>query len=183
MKELHHRLKNIILKTVDFFYPPFRRFMPLQLFRYAVCGGANMALGMLLYPIFYNFIFAKELVYTDLIVISPHIASLLSNFAITLPIGFYLSMYVVFPGSDLRRRIQFTRYFAVAIINLLLNYGLMKLFVEVFGWFPTPSYWITVVLVVTFTYIVQKNFTFRRKKEELTLYEEPIDKDQNTDNK
>lgn len=182
MKKLHYWLKNLILQTVDFFYPPFRRFMPQQLFRYAVCGGANMALGMFLYPIFYNFIFKKELVYTDIIVISPHIASLLANLVITLPIGFYLSMYVVFPGSDLRRRIQFTRYFLVAMINLFLNYILLKIFVEVFHWFPTPSYWITVVLVVLFTYIAQRNFTFRKKKEELTPYEQSVNENQQTNN-
>lgn len=177
MKKIHIWLKNIILKTVDFFYPPFRRFMPIQLFRYGVCGGVNMALGMLLYPIFYNFIFQKEIVYTDVIAISPYIASLIANFLITFPIGFYLSMFVVFPGSHLKRRIQLGRYFMVAIINLFLNYALMKLFVEVFHWYPTPSFWITVLLVVTFTYIVQKNFTFRKKKKELTLYEEPKEDD------
>lgn len=180
MRKLHLWSKNTILQTVDFFYPPFRRFLPLQLFRYAVCGGANMALGMLLYPLLYNFVFKQyAFVETSLwgisIAIKPENAALLCNFLVTLPLGFYLSMYVVFPGSHLRRRIQFIRYFIVAIINLALNYLLMKLFVRVFGWFPTPSYWTTVVIVVAFTYFVQRSFTFRQKKAELTPYEQPIE--------
>ncbi len=180
MRKLHLLSKNTILQTVDFFYPPFRRFLPLQLFRYAVCGGANMALGMLLYPLLYNFVFKQyAFVETSLLginlAIKPENAALLCNFLVTLPLGFYLSMYVVFPGSHLRRRIQFIRYFIVAIINLALNYLLMKLFVRVFGWFPTPSYWTTVVIVVAFTYFVQRSFTFSQKKAELTPYEQPIE--------
>lgn len=172
MEQLHIRLKILILKSVDLFYPPFRRLLPIQLFRYAVCGSANMVLGMLLYPVFYNLIFAKKVLYLGSIAISPHIASLITNFIITFPIGFYLSMFVVFPGSHLRRRIQLIRYFMVSFVNLLLNYFFMKVLVDALGWFPTPSYWITVALVVSFTYIVQRNFTFRKKKAELTPYKE-----------
>lgn len=176
MRNLHHWLKRMILQTVDFFYPPFHRIMPLQLFRYAVCGGANMVLGMLLYPILYNLVFKQysfieTSIWSIRLVFKPENAALLCNFLVTLPLGFYLSMYVVFPGSNLRRRVQFIRYFIVAIINLILNYLLMKMFVRVLGWYPTPSYWTTVVLVVTFTYFVQRNFTFRQKKKELTPYE------------
>ena len=34
---------------VDFFYPPFKKYMPLQFFRYGVTGVANMALDWVLY--------------------------------------------------------------------------------------------------------------------------------------
>ena len=34
-------LSQIITKIVDFFYRPFSRYIPLQLFRYAACGGGN----------------------------------------------------------------------------------------------------------------------------------------------
>lgn len=174
MGNVHHWLRKNILTLVDFFYPPFRSFMPLQLFRYAVCGGGNMALAMLLYPIFYNFVFQKEIVHIPFTAISAHIATLIANFFITFPIGFYLSLYVVFPGSYLKRRVQLLRYFFVAMLNLLLNYLLMKLFVDVFHWFPTPSYWLTVAVVVTFTYLVQRSFTFRKRKEALSPYDNTL---------
>ena len=44
---------------------------------------------------------------------------------------------------------------------LLLNYGFLKLFVDVFGWYPTPSKLVTTVFVVIFSYLSQKNYTFK----------------------
>ncbi|HCL82631.1 MAG TPA: phenylalanine 4-monooxygenase, partial [Chitinophagaceae bacterium] len=36
--------KKEIIALIDFFYPPFRKFISLQTFRYAACGGANTIL-------------------------------------------------------------------------------------------------------------------------------------------
>src|SRR5437867_1105285 len=145
MLKLHHRLKRIILQVVDFFYPLFKKVMPLQTFRYAACGGSNMALNIFIYFITYNFILKKQIVYTPFIAISPHIAAYIISFFITFPIGFYLSLFVVFPESYLRKRIQLLRYFVVVIICILLNYFFLKLFVDVMGFYPTPSMMITTV--------------------------------------
>jgi putative flippase GtrA len=161
MLRFHHWLKNSILNVVDFFYPPFRRFMPLQTFRYAACGGSNMVLNILIYYIAYHYILDKKNIYTPVSVISPHIAAYIISFFVTFPIGFYLSMFVVFPESQLRKRIQLFRYFVVVIICILLNYFFLKLFVEVFAWYPTPSMMLNTVLVVAFSYFSQRHFSFR----------------------
>lgn len=162
MLKLHHWLKNAILRVVDFFYPPFRRFVPLQTFRYAVCGGSNMALNILIYFISYHYVLHEQNIKTPISVISPHIAAYLISFCVTFPIGFYLSLFVVFPESYLRKRIQLFRYFVVVIICILLNYAFLKLFVEVFGWYPTPSLMLTTVIVVAFSYFSQRHFSFRK---------------------
>jgi putative flippase GtrA len=161
MRKLHHWVKHTILNMVDFFYPPFKKFMPLQTFRYAVCGGSNMALNIFIYYITYHFIIDKQIVYTPVSAISPHIAAYIISFFITFPIGFYLSMFVVFPESYLRKRIQLLRYFIVALICIFLNYVFLKLFVDVFGWYPTPSMMLNTVLVVAFSYFSQRHFSFR----------------------
>ncbi|MBS1729220.1 MAG: GtrA family protein [Bacteroidetes bacterium] len=163
MKQFHLRLKSAILKSVDYFYPLFHKWMPLQTYRYAACGGSNMALNILIYFITYNFILKKALLHLGFITISPHIAAYIISFFITFPIGFYLSMYVVFPGSLLRRRVRLFRYFLVVIICVLLNYILLKIFVEHFLWYPTPSLMITTVIVVAFSYFSQRHFSFRAK--------------------
>lgn len=164
MLKLHYKLKNTILNLVDFFYPPFRKILPIQTFRYAVCGGGNMALNILLFSAFFHFLFEKELVFLPFhLVLNAYTASLFTAFCITFPIGFYLSMFVVFPGSHLRRRVQFFRYFMIVLCNIFLNYSLLKLFVEVFHWFPTPSYIVDTILVVAFTYFSQRYFSFRQK--------------------
>ena len=56
---------QIITKIVDFFYRPFRKYVPQQLFRYAACGGGNMVLDWVLYFVFYNFVVGHELVCGD----------------------------------------------------------------------------------------------------------------------
>ena len=162
MLGIHKWFKTTILSIVDFFYPPFKGIMPLQTFRYAACGGANTCLSILIFFVSYNFVLQKQIVYTPVTAISPHIASLIISFCITFPIGFYLSMFVVFPHSYLPRRIQLFRYFLVAIICIVLNYTLLNLFVVQFQWWPTLSQIITTVLVVSFSYLSQRYFSFRK---------------------
>lgn len=140
--------------------------MPLQTFRYAVCGGGNTALNLLIFFISYNYLFKKEVVYLPFsLAMEPHIAAYVMAFLITFPSGFYLSMFVVFPESHLRRRIQLFRYLLVVLGSLCLNYILLKTFVEVFHWYPTPSMIVNTVLVVTFSYISQRYFSFRTRKQ------------------
>lgn len=75
MQKLHFFIRNLILQTVDLFYPLFRRFMPLQTFRYAACGGFNTVLDISLFFIAYNFIFLKQPVQIGALTIGAHIAS------------------------------------------------------------------------------------------------------------
>nr|WP_242696340.1 GtrA family protein [Longitalea luteola] len=136
--------------------------MPLQTFRYAACGGGNTLLDITLYALSYNFLFRKQLVHTPIgITISPYIAAFLVSFSITFPLGFYMSRTIVFPGSTLRGRIQLFRYSLLVISCIALNYIFIKLFVEQCGLYPTLSKILTTIIVVAFSFITQKNFTFK----------------------
>lgn len=124
-----------------------------------------MFMDLLLYFFAFNFIFKKEVVQlTPSIAFEPYIAAFLFSFIITFPTGFLLSKYVVWTESNIRGRIQLFRYFLLVLMNLLLNYALLKIFVEVFHIFPTVSKFLTIVIVVTFSYLTQKHFTFKVKK-------------------
>jgi putative flippase GtrA len=166
MQKLHHFIRNTVLGIVDFFYPPFKKLMPLQTFRYAACGGGNTVLNILIFFVTYNYILKKNILDLTFYAFEPYTAAFLIAFCITFPIGFYLSMYVVFPGATLRRRVQLLRYFMVVIACIVLNYAFLKLFVEVFGWYPTPSLIITAIIVVAFSYVTQRHFSFSQKKKE-----------------
>ncbi len=156
------RTKDFVLNIVDFFYPVFRPFMDLQTFRYLALGGSNTLLDIFLYFISYNFVLDKEIIDVPVFgSISPHIAAFIIAFGITFPIGFMLMRTMVFPESILRGRIQLFRYFAVAMLNIFLNYALLKLFVEHFGFYPTPSKILTTGIVIVITYIIQRSFTFK----------------------
>lgn len=161
MRKLHEHIRKMILAAVDLFYPLFQKMMPLQTFRYAACGGFNTCLDISLFFISYNYILDKQPVHLPFLTIGPHIAAFLIGFTVTFPIGFYLSRYVVFQATSVAKREQLGKYFMVVLGCLLLNYGFLKLFVDVFGWYPTPSKLLTTVFVVAFSYVSQKNFTFR----------------------
>jgi uncharacterized membrane protein len=103
-------------------------------------------------------------VHLGFVTLSPHIASFLLAFTVTFPLGFYLSRYVVFRHSELRKRIQLTRYFLVVLGCIFLNYAFLKFFVEHLGWYPTIAKMVTTLLVVGFSYLSQTYFSFNSRK-------------------
>jgi putative flippase GtrA len=129
-------MKDSITTFIDFFHPPFKRFIDTKTFRYLACGSANTSLDIFLYFI-------------------------LMAFVVTFPFGFMLMRHVVFTDSILRGRIQLARYFTLVMINLLLNYVFLKLFVEHLHIYPTPAKIITTVIIVIFSYLMQRHFTFK----------------------
>ncbi|HMO60487.1 MAG TPA: GtrA family protein [Ferruginibacter sp.] len=154
-------MQNLITAVIDFFYPPFKRVMPLQTFRYAACGGGNVLLDISLYFITYNFILQKQALHLGVIAIKPHVAAFLMSLAITIPVGFLLSRYIVWTASEVRGRVQLFRYILVVLVNILLNYFFIKLFVEMLHFYPTIAKVCTTAIVIIFSYLSQKHFTFK----------------------
>ena len=167
------KLAQIITKIIDFFYPPFRPVMSEQLFRYAACGGGNLVLDWILYFLIYNFVIGHEIVNLSFVIgnwsfaqaITPHIATLCIVFPITLLTGFWLQKYVTFTTSRLNGWKQLSRYILNVALNLAINYFGLKLCVETFGWYPTPSKMVITLITVVISYLGQKYYSFRTKKE------------------
>jgi len=164
MKKHIKKAGHFITLWVDFFYPPFRKYMSLQFFRYAVTGGLNLVFDWLLYFLIYNFVLQKNMLYLGFVTISSHIATFIIKLPIVLLSGFLLQKYVTFTYSDIRGRIQLFRYFVIFMVNILLNYAGLKLFVEVLHIYPTPSFMLVSVITVIFSYFSQKKYTFKEKK-------------------
>ena len=167
------RLAHIITKIIDFFYRPFSRWFSPQLFRYAACGGGNLVLDWVLYFLIYNFVIGHQLLYITLpfreglgvgFCITPHIATLCIVFPITLLTGFWLNKYVTFTQSNLRGSKQLMRYIAIVALNLAVNYFGLKLCVECFGWYPTPSKMFITLITIAISYFGQKYYSFRVSK-------------------
>ena len=165
-----NKLAQIITKIIDFFYTPFRNLMSEQLFRYAACGGGNMVLDWILYFLIYNFVIGHELVNVQFTIynvqfaqaITPHIATLCIVFPITLLTGFWLQKYVTFTQSNLHGARQLIRYILIVCVNLAINYFGLKLCVEIWGWYPTPSKMVITLVTVAVSYLGQKYYTFRK---------------------
>ena len=165
ISSLNKQFQKFLLLIIDSFYPLFKKLMPLQTYRYAVCGGGNAVLNFIIFAVTENFIVKKQIVHIlPDIAVSSHIFSFLVAFGITFPIGFYLNTYVVFGGSYLLKRVQLIRYLSVVSVCILLNYIFMKLFVDLWGWYPTPSYMLTFVVVTLFSYFSQRNFSFKKER-------------------
>jgi hypothetical protein len=167
MRKAHNQIRKTIFAVLDIFYPIFKRFMPLQTYHYAACGGTNTVLGLAVYFVSHNYIVHKHILNLGFIAFKPHIAAMFMSFCVTFPVGFYLSMYVIFQGSYLKRRVQLFRYFLVIMGCMVINYICLKIFVEYFGWYPTPSQLITTGIVILFNYFSQRHFSFRKDKKAL----------------
>ena len=138
--------------------------MPLQTFRYAACGGMNTVLGLTVYFVGYQYIFAREIFDFGFFAFKPHIAAMFLSFCFSFSFGFLLNKYVVFTGSNLKGRIQLFRYFLSFSFSLVINYFLLKLLVEIFLWNALLSQVITTCIIITISYLTQKRFSFKEKK-------------------
>lgn len=161
MRKLFTKIGIFLQKIIDFFYPPFRPYVSPQVFRYTVCGGANVAFDWVLFFLLINFVFQKQVLHLGFIALSAHTATLAVTFPVTTLTGFLLQKYVTFTASELHGRTQLVRYLLVVGLNLLVNYAGLKLFIEVFGFWETPSKMLVTVVTVMLSYICQKRFTFK----------------------
>jgi putative flippase GtrA len=151
-----------IRSLIDFFYPPFRKYMNIQFFRYGVSGVANMIFDWVLYFLVYHFVLRQEMLHLGIVTFSSHIAALFITFPVTFISGFLLQKYVTFSSSELRGRIQLFRYFLVLLANLLLNYLGLKILVDFLRFFPTPAKMIVTLFTTLFSYFSQKKYTFKK---------------------
>lgn len=167
MRRHIHSARDFILPLIDFFYPPFRRLMNIQTFRYAASGGGNTVLGLLVYFISYKYIFLEKVFHFGIYAFKGHIAALFVSFCVTFPVGFFMSKYVVFSDSNMKGRIQLFRYLMICLFNLALNYLLLKILVEKFRLYPVLAQVITITIVILFSYVAQRNYSFRVTEEEV----------------
>lgn len=150
---------------VDYFYRPLiSSFLPRDTFRYAAVGGANLLFGIVLYWALFNFVLDKQdTSVAGIVTISAPIMAFLINFVITFFTGFWLTRHVAFGGrSMLRGREQLFRYAQVVAVNVAVNYLGLKLFVEVFELYPTPSYMFLQLVTISISYFASKHYTFRK---------------------
>ncbi|SHF19822.1 GtrA family protein [Pedobacter caeni] len=161
-------MRKALLRLIDFFYPPFSRWLSLHTFRYLVSGGTTAASGIVVYYIAYNWILQQKdvqlsLPYLPRLITAP-VAALAIESLITFCIGFILNKYLIFTKSNLKGRIQLFRYASVFTTNILLNLAMLKVLVEAFGFYPTISKIIITTVLTVFSYFSQKYFTFKVRK-------------------
>ncbi|MES2588937.1 MAG: GtrA family protein [Bacteroidota bacterium] len=135
--------------------------MTKQTYYYVACGGANTVFGFIIYYITFHYLLNKSDLDLGFYSFKPHIASFFVSFGITFPLGFLLSKYVVWSESYLAGNKQLGRYIFFLVVFVGMNYGLLKLFVEVFYWWPMPSQILTTSIILVFSYLSQKYYSFK----------------------
>lgn len=170
MRQHIYNVRDFVLPVIDFFYPPFRKIMNLQTFRYAAAGAGNTLIGFLVYFVSYKYILKEQDLHFGFYAFKPHVAALFFSFCITFPIGFFMSKYVVFSDSVMKGRVQLFRYFMICMFNLALNYILLKILVEIAFVYPVFAQILTTSIVILFSYLAQRHFSFKAAPDE----DEPI---------
>jgi putative flippase GtrA len=166
MRRHIHTARDFLLPVIDFFYPPFRKLMGLQTYRYAASGGINTAIGFIVFYISFKFIFREVPFDAGILVLEAHSAALIVSFCISFPLGFFMMKYVVFSDSNMKGKVQLFRYFMLYVFNLGFNYLLLKVFVESLKIYPVFAQIMTTIIIIIFSYIAQRNFTFRIRNQE-----------------
>lgn len=161
-------MRKFLLKIIDFFYPPFSKWMPIHTFRYLVTGGTTAMSGIVSYYIAYNWILGQQNIQVDFpflpkLITAHSTALIISTFA-SFIIGFTLNKYLIFTKSNLKGRIQMFRYAAVLGINFGLNLAMLKYMVEGLNFYPSISQAFITMTLSLCSYFLQKHFTFRVKK-------------------
>jgi putative flippase GtrA len=155
------------LAFIDFFYPPFKRVVGQQTFRYAVCGGSNALLNLAVFSLSYNLIFNSAVIYPFGIAITRYIASYMIALSISFPIGFIFNKYVVFQESNLQGKIQLMRYAALTVTNIFLDYLLLHLLIGYFRFWATGSQAFIIIILSLISYLYQTHYSFKTVKKEL----------------
>lgn len=155
-------LSQRLIQIIDMMYiKPLHGLISRNMFAYGLCGASNMVLDTIWYFLIYHFIIAQRFIDLGIIVVSPHIASLILVFPITFFTGFWLNRNVAFRATEFSSRKQLMRYAISVLGSILINYICMKVFVEIFAIWPTPSKMLTTVISVAYSYLATKYFVFR----------------------
>ncbi len=156
-------IRKSIHSFIEFFYFPFFRFIPMQTFKYAVCGGSTVLVSLLVSNFFFYFVLTQH-AYKFIFNFEKQTVAFMAGFFASFPIGFIFNKYIVFTKSSLKGRIQLFRYGLTVLGSLGLDYLFFQLFTKGFQWNFAVSRLLAVALVVIYSYFTQQYFSFGANK-------------------
>lgn len=157
-------LVRLLTSIIDALYiKQLERIISRGTFGYCLCGAANMVLDAVWYYVIYHYIVLERNLDLGIVVISPHIAALIVVFPITFFTGFLLNRYVAFRATSQRSGKQLVRYALSVIGSIVLNYILMKIFVDMCNIWPTISKMLTTTIVAVYSFLAARYFSFTNK--------------------
>ncbi|RQO64392.1 hypothetical protein DBR40_25545 [Pedobacter sp. KBW01] len=151
-------MDKIISKTLDIFFPLFKKVMTKEVYRFLAVGGVCFFLNFCIFHSSYFFLYKD-----NFHPVKPHTLALLSSLSITIFVGYFLNRSYVFVTKEANEQRQFFRYFLTTILNVLISIYLLD-FLIMAKINVTIAFILNVVIVQTINFFVQKNFSFKTAK-------------------
>ena len=161
------RLNRGIEGFLQLFYPIFRKWLAFDIYAYLAVGAINTALNIFLFAILYEFILPKEGWMISGYSIASYTVALLVAFFATIPTGFWLSKNFAFRNAATGTRKtgkQLLKYMLVVGQGLGSDYLILKGLILFLNMEPTLAKIFSTVIVLTFNYLLQKYFTFKKSE-------------------
>lgn len=159
-----HNFKYWLIKTTDYLYLPFKRFIKLQTFRYAFCGGTNALLNIIIFSVCYNLVFKYDTSFLNL-PITRYAKAYTVALSFSFPIGFTLLKSIVFKESNVKAKTQVLRYTLVNLSCIIFDYLLLYLLIGYYNLPATLSQTFILMILSLYSYLCQTHFTFACKKD------------------
>lgn len=129
--------------------------------RFFLSAGVATLVDVVIYFVTINYFITGSRVKIGIYSASDHNFALCISYSCGVVVNFLLTKYAVFSESELGGVKQFRRFALIAFLGFFANYGLLRLFVEVFALYPTPSRIIAALSLGVASYYVHKLFTFK----------------------
>lgn len=132
--------------------------------KFFLSAGVATLIDVLIYFVVIKYMLHYQRVVIGVYSASAHNFTLCISYSCGVVINFLLTKYAVFSESTVAGSKQFRRFALIAFLGFFANYGLLRLFVEVIGFYPTPSRIASALSLGVASYYVHKLFTFKIKK-------------------
>ncbi len=139
----------------------FKQFFGNTVIKFFLSSGTATLADVIVYFITINYVLNYGRVQLGNTTASAHNLALCISYSWGIIINFLLAKYAVFSESTVRGRKQFFRFSLIAILGFFANYALLRLFVEVLGFYPTISRIVSALSLGFAAYYVHKVFTFK----------------------
>ena len=135
-----------------------------KVIRFFLSAGVATLVDVLIYFGVINYILNYQRINIGSYSASAHNFSLCISYSCGVVVNFLLNKYAVFSESNIAGRKQFRRFALIAFLGFFANYALLRLFVEIVGFYPTPSRIASALSLGVASYYVHKLFTFKIKE-------------------
>lgn len=151
-------------------------FWQRPMLRYLSVASTATLIDATIYTWLFYHVFEKKIVHVGKFAIGPHLFSISISFTIGLLTNFWLSKKVVFKGSQLNTRTQFSRFLIIASIVFVSNWFLTNFLVlKLTQLVATSSTWLAFVargasalIIASISFFSHKFFSFESHKPSTT---------------